>query len=128
VSGPFIFVGSHRVREGKLEEFRADAAALTGIVEEREPRLLGFNIFLSDDGTEATVVQIHPDADSMLTHMQVAQEHIEKGAAELLDTQEIRIFGPPNDAVLGMIAQLTQEGVPISVQPVHLAGFTRSMA
>jgi hypothetical protein len=126
MSGPFIFVGSHRIREGKLEEFRADAAALAGMVEEREPQLLGFNIFLSEDGTEATVLQIHPDADSMLTHMQVAQEHIEKGSAELLDTQEIRIFGPPNDAVLGMITQLTQTGVPISVHPVHLAGFTRS--
>ena len=126
MSGPFIFVGSHRIREGKLEEFRADAVALSGMVEEQEPQLLGFNIFLSDDGTEATVVQIHPDAESMLTHMQVAQEHIEKGAEELLDTQEIRIFGPPNDAVLGMIAQLTQAGVPISVHPIHLAGFTRS--
>jgi hypothetical protein len=127
VSGPFIFVGSHRIREGKLEEFRADAAALAELVEEREPQLLGFNLFLSDDGTEATVIQIHPNADSMLTHMKVAQEHIEKGAAELLDTREIRIFGSPNDAVLGMIAQLTQAGVPITVQPVHLAGFTRSM-
>ena len=126
MAGPFIFVGSHRVRDGKLEEFRADAMSLAEMVEEREPQLLGFNIFLSDDGAEATVIQIHPDADSMLTHMQIAQEHIEKGAEELLDTQEIRIFGPPNDAVLGMIAQLTQAGVPISVYPAHLAGFTRS--
>ena len=127
MSGPFIFVGFHSIREGKLEEFRADALALARMVEEREPQLLGFNIFLSEDSTEATVVQVHPDADSMLTHMQIAQEHIEKGAEELLDTQEIRLFGPPNDAVVGMIAQLTQTGVPISIQPVHLAGFTRSM-
>ncbi len=79
MTGPFIFVGSHRVREGKLDEFRADAVSLAKLVEDREPQLLGFNIYLSEDGTEATVVQIHPDADSMLAHMQVASEHIEKG-------------------------------------------------
>jgi hypothetical protein len=125
MAGPFIFVGSHRVRGGKLEELRADAVSLAKFVEDREPQLLGFNIYLSEDGTEATVVQIHPDAESMLTHMQVAVEHIEKGAEELLETQEIRIFGTPNTAVLDMIAQLTQTGVPIHVQPSHLAGFTR---
>ena len=125
MSGPFIFIGTHRVREGKLEEFRADAIALAALVEDREPQLLGFNFFFNEEETEATIVQVHPDADSMLVHMQVAAEHITKGTDELLETKEIQIFGAPNDAVLGMITQLTQAGVPISVKPIHLAGFLR---
>ena len=71
MSGPFIFVGTHRVKEGKLEEFRATAIDLAEVVEEREPQLHGFNFFLNEDETEATVVQVHPDAGSMLVHMQV---------------------------------------------------------
>jgi quinol monooxygenase YgiN len=126
MSGPFIFVGTHRVKEGKLEEFRADATALAALVEEREPQLLAFNLFFNEDETEATVVQMHPDADSMLVHMQVAAEHITKGTDELLETKEIQIYGAPNEAVLGMIAQLTHAGVPINVKPHHLAGFVRS--
>ena len=125
MSGPFIFIGTHRVREGKLGEFRADAIALAALVEEREPQLLGFNFFFNEEETEATIVQVHPVADSMLVHMQVAAEHITRGTDELLETKEIQIYGAPNDAVLGMITQLTQAGVPISVKPQHLAGFMR---
>jgi hypothetical protein len=126
MAGPFIFVGTHRIKEGKLDDFKSDARALARLVEEQEPRLLGFNFFFNDDETETTVVQVHPDADSMLVHMQVAQQHITKGAEELLETKEIQIYGEPNDAVLGMITQLSQSGVTISVKPRHLAGFTRS--
>ena len=126
---PFIFVGSHRVREGKLQEFRADAVALARMVEEREPQLLGFNIFLSDDGTEATVVQIHPDADSMLFHMQVVRDHITEAYADSLDaTTSMHVYGPPSDTVLEMIRQFSTPEVPLGIKARHLAGFTRSAA
>lgn len=57
--------------------------------------------------------------------MSVAEQQITKGAEEQLETQSIQIYGPPNETVLGMIEQLSQAGVPISVKPLHLAGFTR---
>jgi len=127
MAGPFIFVGTHRIKEGKLEEFKEDAHALTRAVQENEPQLLAFNMFLSEDETEATVVQVHPDADSMLRHMEVANAHIRRSTDEQLETKEIQIYGPPNDAVLGMINELTQAGVPISVKPTLLVGFTRAL-
>jgi quinol monooxygenase YgiN len=123
--GPFVFVGTHRIKEGKAEAFKADARDLVELVQQREPQLLGFNFYLSDDESEATIVQVHPDAESMLVHMEVAAEHISKGTDELLETKSIQVYGEPNDTVLGMIAQLSQSGVPIRVKPRHLAGFTR---
>ena len=126
MSGPFIFVGTHRIKEGKAEEFKTDALDLAKLVQDQEPQLLGFNFYMNDDETEATIVQVHPDADSMLVHMRVASEHITKGTDELLETKDIQIYGEPNDTVLGMITQLTQSGVPIVVKPRHLAGFTRA--
>jgi hypothetical protein len=42
----------------------------------KEPRLIAFNVYVDQDGSNATVVQVHPDADSMLFHMQVARDHI----------------------------------------------------
>jgi len=125
MDGPFIFVGTHRIRDGKLDEFKQDARALVDAVNAEEPQLLAFNFFLSKDETEVTVVQVHPDADSMLVHMNVARSQITKGAEEQLETRSIMVFGSPNEAVLGMIEQLTQAGVPITVKPLHLAGFTR---
>ena len=87
--------------------------------------MLSFHFFLNEDETEVSLVQVHPDADSMLTHMQVASEHITEATEDLLSTKDIQVFGPSNEAVDGMIAQMTQSGVPIRVKPLHLGGFTR---
>jgi len=93
-----------------------------------EPRLIAFNLYANQDETEVGIVQVHPDADSMLFHMQVAREHITQATEELLDSRDFQIYGTPNDAVLGMIRELSQSGVPLSVKPTHLGGFTRSSA
>jgi hypothetical protein len=100
MTGPFIFIGTHRIKAGKFDEFKEDALALVNVVEEQEPRLLAFNFYLSEDHTEVSVVQIHPDAESMLHHMNVAREHITKGTEEQLETKQIQMYGPPNEAVI----------------------------
>ena len=128
MSEPFIFIGTHTIREGKLEDFKKSCGELVELAEANEPRLIAFNLYANEDETEVTVVLVHPDADSMLLHMQVAHEHIEKATEELLDTRDFQIYGPPNDAVLGMIRELSQAGVPLIVKPNHLGGFTRSSA
>ena len=122
---PFIFIGTHRIAEGKLDEFKRDCQQLVEVVERNEPQLLSFNFYFNEDESEVSVVQVHPDADSMLFHMQVAREHITEAAEEQLVTKDIQVFGSPNEAVLGMIEQLSQSGVPLIVKPKHFAGFTR---
>ena len=121
----FIFIGTHRIADGKLDEFKRDARELVSVVEREETRLLAFNFYFNEDESEVTVLQVHPDADSMLFHMQVAREHITASTEDQLVTKEIQIFGAPNEAVRGMIEQLTQAGVPLSAKPNHFAGFTR---
>ena len=126
MAGPFIFIGTHSIVEGKLEEVKHDCQALAEVVEAQEPRLLAFTFYFNEDETEVSTVQVHPDADSMLFHMQVVREHIVHATDEQLVTKDIQIYGPANDAVTGMIAQLTQEGVPVIVKPNDFAGFMRS--
>jgi hypothetical protein len=128
MAGPFIFIGTHRIREGKLEEFKKEFAELVAVVEGNEPRMIAFNGYVNEDETEMSIVQLHPDADSMLLHMQVAREHITRGSEELLDTKDIQIYGTPNEAVMGMIQELSQAGVPLILKSSHLGGFTRSNA
>ena len=128
---PFIFIGTHRLKEGKLEAFKSSCSALVEMAEAKEPRLIAFNFYANEEGTEVSVVQVHPDAESMLFHMQVMREHIEgalEDEGELDQTLGIQIFGTPNDAVLGMIEHLSQEGAPVTLKPHGLAGFTRSSA
>jgi quinol monooxygenase YgiN len=129
MSEPFIFIGTHTIREGKLEDFKKSCGQLVEVVEANEPRLIAFHLYVNEDGTEVTVVQVHPDADSMLFHMQVAREHISEAYQSVLEkTKRIDVYGKPSDAVLEMIRQLAGSGVPLSVKAHHLGGFTRSSA
>jgi quinol monooxygenase YgiN len=129
MSEPFIFIGTHTLREGKLEGFKKACRELVEVVEANEPRLIAFNIYVNEDGTEATVVQVHPDPDSMLFHMQVAREHIGEAYQSVLEeTQRIDVYGKPSDTVLEMIRQLAGSEVPLSLKTHHLGGFTRSIA
>ena len=129
MSGPFIFIGTHRLKEGAFESFERDSKALADVVEANEPRMIAFSIYASDDGTEVSVVQVHPDAASMMLHMRVVRQHITDAYADSLDeTTSMMVFGPPSDEVLGMMTHLASPGVPVSVKPRRLAGFTRSAA
>jgi quinol monooxygenase YgiN len=129
MSEPFIFIGTHALKEGKLEDFKKSCGGLVEVVEANEPRLIAFNLYVNQDGTEVTVVQVHPDADSMLFHMQVAREHISEAYQSTLEkTERIEVYGKPSDTVLEMISQLAGSEVPLSVKAHHLGGFTRSSA
>ena len=129
MSEPFIFIGTHTIKEGKLEDFKKSCGELVEVVEANEPRLIAFNLYVNQDGTEVTVVQVHPDADSMLFHMQVAREHISEAYQSTLEkTERIDVYGKPSDTVLEMISQLAGSEVPLSVKAHHLGGFTRSNA
>jgi quinol monooxygenase YgiN len=129
MSEPFIFIGTHAIREGKLEDFKKTWRELVELVEADEPRLIAFNGYANDDETEVTIVQVHPDADSMLFHMQVARDHISEAYQSVLEkTKRIDVYGKPSDTALEMIRQLAASEVPLSVKANHLGGFTRSSA
>jgi quinol monooxygenase YgiN len=129
MSEPFIFIGTHTIREGKLEDFKKQWRELLDVVDAKEPRLIAFNAYVNEDGTELTVVQVHPDADSMLFHMQVARDHISEAYQSVLEkTKRIDVYGKPSDTALEMIRQLAGSEVPLSLKANHLGGFTRSSA
>src|SRR5262245_47818903 len=130
MSEPFIFIGTHRLNEGKLEAARGMNDWLTGLVESNEPRIIAFNAYANEEGTEVSIVQIHPDSDSMLFHMQLLSKHI-TGAYDdegpLAETTSIHLYGDPGETVLEMIKQFNP-GVTLTVKPHGLGGFTRSAA
>lgn len=122
---PFIFIGTHKVRDGRLEAFKKECLRVSELAEVHEPRLIGIDFYVHEDTAEVSVVQVHPDPDSMLLHMQLLQERIGHAYEEDLEgTTGIQIFGTPNDAVLQMIKQLAGAGVPVTVQS-PFGGFNR---
>lgn len=127
MSGPFIFIATNRLKEGKLEEERKRVPGLCEFIEANEPRMIAFNEYASEDGTEVAVVQVHRDADSMEFHMEVVAERAARAYAETLDaTTSIQVYGSPSDAVLEMLRRQAGAGVPLTVKRHHLGGFTRA--
>ncbi len=124
---PFIYVGTFRLKEGKLDAFKEQCGGLAEFVEVNEPRMIAFNLYANEESTEASVVQVHPDADSMVFHMRLLHEHIASASDEdsAIDVQTSnQIYGTPNKTVLKMIEQF-DPGVPLIVKPRPLGGFTR---
>jgi hypothetical protein len=125
VAEPFIFINTYRIKEGKLDAFRANFRSVVEVAQANEPRLLHFATYFSDDGAEATTVQVHPDAEHMGHHMQVVAQHIED-SHEYLDFSQmsIQIYGTPNQAILEQMQHLAGSGVPISIKRESI-GFNR---
>ncbi|NUT99912.1 MAG: hypothetical protein HOY78_48690 [Saccharothrix sp.] len=92
---PFIFIATHKIKPGKREAFKAYFATfLSEIVEPREPRLHSIYGYAAPDSDLVTVVQVHPDADSMATHMKVGLEHFGQAYAEYLEPESaLQIYG-----------------------------------
>jgi hypothetical protein len=126
VSGPFIFIATNRLKPGKLADEKKRVPDLVDFVEANEPRLIAFNEYVNDDGTEVAVVQIHPDADSMTFHMRIIAERAAAAYAETIDvTTSLQVYGMPSNAVIEMLERQAGGGVPLTVKPSHLGGFTR---
>lgn len=121
--GPIVFVGTHRIHEGKLDIAKEASRELARFVEENHSQVLHFEIFVDDEQREMTVVQIHPDEASLMLHMQLAATHFER-AYGFLDTVVVRMFGTPSEEFKAM-AMGSREGVRFDSP---LAGFSRLAA
>jgi hypothetical protein len=126
MTGPFIFIATNRLKEGKLDDERKRVPGLSDFIEANEPRLIAFNEYADDDGTEVGVVQVHPDTDSFEFHMGVVRERAARAYEETLDaTTSIQVFGTPTETILEMLGRAAGSGVKFAVKPYHLGGFTR---
>ena len=123
VADPLIYVGTHTIKPGMLDTAKTASRELVEFVESNHPRMIHFEVDIDDDANEMTVIQVHPDDESLLFHVQLAAERI-KGAYEFLDaTTKIEIYGTPGDQVIGLLDQMRGEA-PVRLN-IAVAGFSR---
>ena len=121
---PLIFITTLTIKEGKLEDFQRYSEEMAKFVEANEPRIVHFEQYINEDATELTSVQIHPDEDSMMFHMQVAAERMRQ-AFEFIDSiKSLQICGTPSDAFVERMKPASEEGFPVIVKS-KFAGFNR---
>jgi hypothetical protein len=113
-----IFIGTFRIPSA--DAWLPAIQDMRDFVEANVPRVRSFHAYVSQDGTEGTVMYVHPDAASLDEHLRVAAERIDAGT-QIVDVLRIELLGEPSPATIG---QLTQQPAPVTVKR-HLLGFTR---
>lgn len=121
MSEPLIFIFTVSIKEGKLDGYETFLKKLGEFLQANEPRLIAQEVYVNEDGTEATAVLVQPDADSMEFHLQLLADW---SYEEFLDTKSIEVYGKLSDALLAMFSQYAEWGVPVTFKR-HLSGFNR---
>jgi quinol monooxygenase YgiN len=123
MSAPFIFITTHKINPGQLDEFKRLSREFEEFVRANEPDLLAYYAYLDEDTREASLVQIHRDASSGDFHMEIA----DKIAQCLAVTTTVRaeVYGNPGPVVGQVEEANTVAGVPVSIKADVLGGFTR---
>lgn len=124
--GPFIWIGTHTIKSGMLEECKRRLQELADLVETNEPRLIAFHIYFDEEGSTVSVVQVHPDADSMLFHMKVISEHLTDAFDYLEKTVSEQVFGTPSPSLSELLKKYADPEAAATQMPVHEVGFTRT--
>ncbi len=123
----FVYIGTNTIKEGKVAECRKMVDEISKLVEKHEPRVIAFNFYLDEPGRQLVCVQVHPDAASMDTHMQVISEHLKTAYDVLQETTSEQLYGPGGERMVDEFRQWAPNGV-FTVIPQHEVGFTRSAA
>ena len=126
MSGAFIYVGTARIKPGKLGEARKNLAELVDFVETNEPRMIAFHLFLDEEGSTLTIVQVHPDSASMEFHMQVNAKHFATAWDFIEAIESEQYYGAISDALATELAKWDDPAVAVTRLPVHEGGFTRT--
>lgn len=124
MGAPFIFINTTGIRDGQLEAWVKYFDEFATFIEASEPRLLHFGMYVNGAGTEQTIVQVHPDVESMRLHLGLLADH-EHAAGDYLDfaTARTQVFGTNDAAVLDQIRAFAPQ-IPIAVSTPH-GGFDR---
>lgn len=104
MSKPIVVIDTSVILEGKLAEVETAIHGLAAFVESNEARPISYNVYLNEDRTRMTVVQVHPDSASMEFHMNVAGPAFAK-FEQLIKLSTMDVFGEPSDHLLEQIQQ-----------------------
>ena len=91
-----------KIREGKLEGFKQQAAEMMRQAKEKDTKTLRYDWFLSDDGTACEVLEGYVDADGLLEH----SDHVWEARARLFQDfaygHDMTIYGEPSPKLLAV--------------------------
>jgi hypothetical protein len=125
MSSPIVYVDRSEIVEGRLDELTERLRGLVDLIESNEPRLIAYSVYLNEDRTELSVVHVHSDVASLVTHFQVAGPAF-RNFVDLVRLQAIDVYGDAPDEVVEQLRAKAHllGNATVSVHAFH-AGFIR---
>lgn len=124
MSEPIVFIARQKVKEGKLNAYKQNFMDVVNFVQPNKPNTLVFLNYLSDNDSDATLIQVYASPEAMEQHVQGLGE-IAKRSYESMDVVSFEIYGNPSEATLTMMANLAKSGVPVKISPQFNGGYLR---
>ena len=120
---PIVFISHSSIRGGRVDEFRDFIRRGAHALEADKPGTVAFLAYLNEDGSEASIVHVFPNADAMSAHLEGVQERSEQAEA-FIQTMAYEIYGSPDPQVVQMMRAFAERsGVPLTMHPEHVAGY-----
>jgi hypothetical protein len=101
---PIVYVDTSAIREEKHQELEVAMKQLAAFVEANMTRVISYGFFLNRDRTQMTVVAVHPDSESLESHLDTGAAEFRK-FADFIHLLRIEVYGAVSDGVRGRLHQ-----------------------
>jgi quinol monooxygenase YgiN len=98
-----------KVRDGKLEGFKRQAAELMRQAKEKDTGTLAYDWFLSKDGTECEVREAYVDSDAFIEHAFNVREARDTLFGEFAYDHKMAVYGDPSPRLVELFDRLGGE-------------------
>ena len=102
--GAIVYVDRSDVHEGCLNELKVGIHSLVAFVDEHQPQMAMYRIYLDEKARQMTVVSVHPDSTSLERHIKLGGPEFGK-LAPFIDLREIEVFGQLSEAAADLVRE-----------------------
>jgi quinol monooxygenase YgiN len=100
-----------KIREGKLEGFKRQAAVCISQAKEKDPGTLQYDWFLNGDRTECEIREAYKSSEDLLAHVANLREPLGILFEQYATDHSVVIYGDPSPELMGNAAKMKGVGV-----------------
>ena len=126
MSEPIIFIAHQKIKPGKVEEYKKIYHEVGEWMQANKPQTAAHIAYGSEDGTEAGVVHIFPDAEAMEKHMQNLG-NVGAKAFTLMKIVGFDVYGTPSKMVVDAMLRMIP-GAKVNLRSQPAGGYIRLQA
>ena len=104
-----------KVRDGKLEGFKQQAAEMMRETREKDIGTLAYDWFLSDDGRQCEVREAYVDADALVDHAFHVHEARNVMFEEFAYEHEMAFYGEPSPRLVELVDKIGVDATRFSL-------------